>query len=66
MHANQHTSRGAKVNLNTRITPEMRDGLDVEATRRQIDRSDLIREAIEHYLPISRLLPAGKPPEETP
>lgn len=57
MHANQTNSTGKKRNLNTRLSPELRACLDAEVARRGIDKSDLVRESLEHYLPISAMLP---------
>lgn len=52
MHANQHTSTGAKRNLNVRLAPETLKRLERAAKVRRKDKSDIVREAIELYLPL--------------
>jgi len=52
MHANQHTSTNAKRNLNVRISIETLRRLNRAARARRKDKSDLVREALDLYLPL--------------
>ncbi len=66
MHRNQHSLAGPAVTitLNFRVTGAFRDELEAEAARRNMERSDLLREAVAHWLPISRMMPVGKDEEK--
>ena len=57
MHANQKTNTHKSNNLNIRLSPGLRELVEVESSRRGKDMADIVREALEHYLPISSMLP---------
>lgn len=67
MHRNQHSLEGpgVKVTINFRVTEAVRDELEAEARRRNMERSDLLREAVEHYLPLSQRFPPPAKEETT-
>ena len=57
MHANQKTNTHKSNNFNFRLEPELRELVEVESARRGKAKADIMREALEHYLPISSMLP---------
>ena len=64
MHGNQFHSSNASTNLNFRIPPDLRARVEVAADRHAKSKADVVREALELYLPI--LESAEAVPREAP
>ena len=60
---NQNTYDHMGKNFNVRLSDELRGRLDAVGERARMTRADIIRDALENYLPIlEAVAPTGKKP----
>ena len=57
MFGNQYTGKTVDKTLTLRLPASIRERLDAEAKKRGISRADIIRPALEAYLPLLEALP---------